>query len=70
MAVRQLTRLTLATDDAAQAAGLSIMQGVTCSYDLLAIQPLSERVLQQVATLTRKTLIFKNLNVNLQLPLA
>lgn len=50
--IRQLSRLTLATDDAASAAGLSIMQGVTSSYDLLAIQPLSERVLQQVSPRT------------------
>lgn len=49
--VRQLTRLTLATDDAASAAGLSIMHGVTSTYDLLAIQPLSERVLLQVGAL-------------------
>ena len=52
LGVRQLTRLTLATDDAASAAGLSIMQSVTSSYDLLAIQPLSERVLQQVRALS------------------
>ena len=54
--VRQLTRLTLATDDAASAAGLSIMHSVTSSYDILAIQPLSERVLLQVGALISQLL--------------
>lgn len=49
--IQQLTRLTLATEDstaAAQALSGS-RQGTAATYDLLAIQPLSERVLQQVS---------------------
>lgn len=46
---RQLTRLTLSTEDSSAAAQAFIgTHAAANSYDLLAVQPTSERVLQQV----------------------
>lgn len=51
--VQQLARLTLATDEAAlAAAALAPGAPLPAGYDLVAVQPLSERVLQQVRTST------------------
>ena len=47
-AFRQLTRLTFAAVEAGQAQMLAQRSEVARSYDIVAIQPLSERVLQQV----------------------
>ena len=45
----QLTRLTLLTEDSSAAAqAFTGTQAAAATYDVLAIQPLSERVLQQV----------------------
>ena len=47
--IKQLTRLTMSTDDSSAAAqSLNGAHGAASSYDLLAVQPMSERVLQQV----------------------
>ena len=48
MQLQQLTRLTLAADDPTLAAQLDGRPDVTSGYDVVAIEPLSERVLQQV----------------------
>lgn len=49
--VQQLSRLTLATDEAAlAAAALAPGAPLPAGYDVVAVQPLSERVLQQVCT--------------------
>ena len=55
--IQQLTRLTLATEDSTAAAQAfsGAHQGAAATYDLLAIQPLSERVLQQVSLATRSS---------------
>lgn len=46
---RQLTRLTLSTEDSSAAAqAFTGTHAAASSYDLLAVQPTSERVLQQV----------------------
>jgi hypothetical protein len=45
---RQLTRLTFAATEAGQAQLLAQRTDVIMSYDILAVQPLSERVMQQV----------------------
>ena len=45
---RQLTRLTFAATEAGQAQLLAQRTDVNLSYDILAVQPLSERVMQQV----------------------
>jgi hypothetical protein len=45
---RQLTRLTFAATEAGQAQLLAQRTDVILSYDILAVQPLSERVMQQV----------------------
>ncbi|KAL3147192.1 hypothetical protein ABBQ32_002693 [Trebouxia sp. C0010 RCD-2024] len=48
---RQLTRLTLSTEDSSAAAQAFIgTHAAANSYDLLAVQPTSERVLQQACT--------------------
>ena len=45
----QVSRLTIALEEAATAAQLlGAANPITASYDLLAVQPLSERVFQQV----------------------
>lgn len=50
--MKQLKRLTLSTDDPAAAAQAFARGATGCAetagYDLLAVQPLSERLLQQV----------------------
>ena len=46
--LQQLTRLTLAADDPTLAAQLDGRPDITSGYDVVAIEPLSERVLQQV----------------------
>lgn len=46
--LQQLTRLTLAADDLTLAAQLDGRPDITSGYDVVAIEPLSERVLQQV----------------------
>ncbi|KAK9918607.1 hypothetical protein WJX75_005327 [Coccomyxa subellipsoidea] len=47
----QLSRLTVALEEAAAAAQLlGASNPITASYDLLAVQPLSERVFQQACT--------------------
>lgn len=47
--IQQLTRLTLATEDSnAAAQAFTGTRAVAATYDLLSIQPLSERVFQQV----------------------
>lgn len=52
-ATRQLTRLTLLTEDSSTAAqAFSGAHAAAASFDLLAIQPMSDRVLQQVCNLT------------------
>ena len=49
--INQLTRLTLHTEDSSVAAqAFTGAQAAAASYDLLAIEPLSDRVLQQVLT--------------------
>jgi len=49
--ITQLTRLTLHTEDSSIAAqAFTGAQAAAASYDLLAIEPLSDRVLQQVLT--------------------
>ena len=46
---QQLTRLTLSTEDSSAAAqAFTGTHAAASSYDLLAVQPMSERVLQQV----------------------
>lgn len=45
---RQLTRLTFLAVEAGQAQLLAQRSDVTSSYDIVAVQPLSERVMQQV----------------------
>lgn len=48
--VQQLSRLTLAVDEAAvAAAALAPGAPLPAGYDIVAVQPLSERVLQQVS---------------------
>lgn len=48
--IQQLTRLTLATEDSPAAAqAFTGAQSAAATYDLVAIRPLSERVLQQVS---------------------
>lgn len=47
-AFRQLTRLTFAAAEAGQAQLLAQRTDVTSAYDIVAVQPLSDRVLQQV----------------------
>ena len=44
---RQLTRLTFAAAEPGQAGLLAQSVAVTASYDIVAVQPLSERVMQQ-----------------------
>ena len=47
--MQQLSRLTLAVDEAAvAAAALAPGAPLPAGYDIVAVQPLSERVLQQV----------------------
>ena len=47
--LQQLTRLTLSTEDSSAAAqAFTGTHAAARSYDLLAVQPMSERVLQQV----------------------
>ncbi len=49
--ISQLTRLTLHTEDSSVAAqAFTGAQAAAAGYDLLAIEPLSDRVLQQVLT--------------------
>ena len=54
--VKQLTRLTVSTEDSSSAAqAFSGTHAAANSYHLLAVQPMSERVLQQVhSTFTAK----------------
>ena len=49
---RQMTRLTFAATEAGQAQLLAQRTDVTMSYDIVAVQPLSERVMQQVQLIT------------------
>lgn len=50
--LQQLSRLTLSTEDSSAAAqAFSGMHAAASSYDLLAVQPMSERVLQQACKL-------------------
>ena len=52
--MQQLSRLTLAVDEAAvAAAALAPGAPLPAGYDIVAVQPLSERVLQQVSPLRR-----------------
>lgn len=47
--IQQLTRLTLATEDSTAAAqAFTGVQTAAATYDLVAIRPLSDRVMQQV----------------------
>ena len=46
--LQQLTRLTFATDDPSFATQLDGRPDITAGYDIIAIEPRSERVLQQV----------------------
>lgn len=46
---RQLTRLTFAATEAGQAQLLAQRTDVIMSYDIVAVQPLTERVMQQVS---------------------
>ena len=47
-----MTRLTFAATEAGQAQLLAQRTDVTMSYDIVAVQPLSERVMQQVQLIT------------------
>lgn len=47
-AMRQLSRLTVAAADQAEVAGLTEARDVLASYDIIAVQPLSEQALRQV----------------------
>ncbi len=50
--IKQLTRLTLQTEDSSSSAqAFTGVQAAAASYDLLAIQPMSDRVLQQASAL-------------------
>jgi uncharacterized protein RhaS with RHS repeats len=49
--LQQLTRLNYQASDAVQAQVLANTPQVTSTYDLVAIEPGSERVLQQVGAL-------------------
>lgn len=52
--VQQLTRITLSTEDSSSAAqAFSGTHAAANSYHLLAVQPMSERVLQQVCCVVK-----------------
>jgi len=64
--VQQLTRLTLVAQDQAQVQALAEAREIIASYDIIAVQPLSEQALRQACNSAHVDII--SLNVGQRLP--